>query len=333
MIPDHLSRFTKPIPVLGGQGHVALIDVMGDDARVADAARTSYQGDAALRETRNTTADAALIRRLLRDRHTSPFEHAHLTIHVRCPMDVWRQWVRHRTANVSEYSTRYKQAIDDALTTAPDAWRAQAKDNKQESSGFVTEWPEGWTVQPFQVKNPDGTLSERFHVRDQTGEIVCSDQSPGERLSCLESYVQDHTRQAYEERLRFGVAREQARKDLPLSTMTEAVWTCDLHNLLHFLSLRMDPHAQQEIREYANVIAKIVEAWCPATWSAFVDWRLEAITLSGPEIRALRTLLGEIDGGGESTQTIATVGLRGALYKGEIPPSELPSFLRKLGLE
>lgn len=324
MLPDHLQKFATPQPVLNGQGHIVLIDVMGDDARVADAARTSYQSNAALREARDTGEDATLIRQLLRDRHTNPFEHAHLTLHVRCPMDVWRLWIWHQTASVSEYSTRYKEAIDDALKTDPDTWRSQSKNNKQGSAGWVTEWPEGYRVEKDDymefVSTPGGG---RINVANV-----------GQYLSLREMFLQHKAREVYEERLAFGIAREQARKDLPLSTMTEAVWTIDLHNLFHFLSLslRLDPHAQQEIREYATVITQIVEAWCPATWAAFKDWRLEAVTFSGPEIRSLRALLGEISNE-TNAREISAIGVRDALYKGEIYPSELLDFLRKLGLE
>jgi len=244
-------------------------------------------------------------------------------------MDVWRQWIRHRTANVSEYSTRYKLAIDDALTTEPDAWRAQSKDNKQGSSGFVTEWPEGYALDRHA-----GGLDVLWHsgegVAIQGGGDLNGNVTPGEYLTQRERQVQFHAREVYEERLLFGVAREQARKDLPLSTMTEAVWTCDLHNLLHFLSLRMDPHAQQEIREYANVIAEIVKAWCPATYEAFVDWRLEAVTFSGPEIRALVHALGAIDPQ-EEDELYRVAGKQ--MEQAGIATSEISTFFHKLGRE
>jgi thymidylate synthase (FAD) len=167
-----------------------------------------------------------------------------LKLHVRVPMDAWRQWIRHRTASVNETSTRYSVAIDAAQRTAPDQWRIQAENNKQGSDGFA-------------------------------------DPELGARLTADETAIQDQVRAVYNARLEAGVAREQARKDLPLCTYTEAYWKIDLHNLLHFLALRMDPHAQLEIREYANVIGReIVARWVPLVWEAFEDYRLGATYFS-----------------------------------------------------
>jgi len=150
-----------------------------------------------------------------------------IKLHVRVPMDCWRQWIRHRTANVNEYSTRYSIAIDAAKSTKPDEWRLQGFINRQGSEGEL-------------------------------------DRSEGERLSDRESEFHKLSREVYQDRLDVGVAREQARKDLPLATYTEAYWKIDLHNLLHFLALRMEGHAQYEIREYANVIGhQIVAKWVP----------------------------------------------------------------------
>ena len=170
---------------------------------------------------------------LMKNRHTSPFEMCELKLHVRVPMDCWRQWIRHRTASVNEYSTRYSVAINHAATTPPHMWRTQSKDNKQGSGDFL----------PKDV---------------------------GAALTLGEKNLHHHARKVYMARLEAGVAREQARKDLPLSTYTEAYWKIDLHNLLHFLKLRMDHHAQREIRSYANMIGyQIVARWCPITWDAF----------------------------------------------------------------
>jgi thymidylate synthase (FAD) len=163
-------------------------------------------------------------------------------------MDCWRQWIRHRTANVNEYSTRYSIAIDAAQTTQPDEWRLQGVINRQGSEGRL-------------------------------------DQAEGERLSRQEAEFHAASRQMYEERLEAGVAREQARKDLPLATYTEAYWKVDLHNLLHFLALRMEAHAQYEIREYANTIGhQIVAKWVPMAWEAFLDYRMNSMALSEMEI-------------------------------------------------
>lgn len=237
-----------PFPVLD-DGLVRVVDYMGDDAAVVQAARVSYgQG------TKAVSDDRGLIRYLLRHRHTTPFEMCELKLHVRVPMDAWRQWIRHRTASTNETSTRYSVAIDAAQRTAPDRWRLQAANNKQGSDGFA---------------DPD----------------------LGARLSQQEAELQDRARQVYNGRLEAGVAREQARKDLPLCTYTEAYWKVDLHNLLHFLALRMDPHAQQEIRDYATVIGReIVARWVPLVWEAFEDYRLGAKFFSRLEAEILAAL-------------------------------------------
>lgn len=228
----------KKLPVLD-DGFVTLVDVMGDDQSVVQAARVSY-GEG----TRKVSDDRGLIRYLLRHRHTTPFEMVELKFLVRVPMDCWRQWIRHRTANVNEYSTRYSLAIDAAQTTASDAWRTQSAQNRQGSGDTL-------------------------------------DADVGAELSSEEAEFHETARRLYQRRIETGVAREQARKDLPLSTYTEAYWKIDLHNLLHFLALRMDDHAQLEIREYAATIGRgIVQPLFPLVWEAFEDYRLGGVFLS-----------------------------------------------------
>lgn len=227
-------------------GFVCLVDVMGNDASIVQAARVSY-GDG----TKHVNDDRNLIRYLMRHRHSTPFEMAEIKLAVRVPMDCWRQWVRHRTANINEYSTRYSNAIDSASTTAPDGWRIQSSSNNQGSEG-----------------NIDTTL--------------------GSQLSDAEAKLLSYSREVYEHRISNGVAREQARKDLPLSTYTEAYWKIDLHNLMHFLALRMDSHAQLEIRQYATIIGEeIVKPLFPLVWEAFEDYRLYGMFLSRIELIAL----------------------------------------------
>ena len=228
----------KKFPVLD-DGFVALVDCMGDDGSVVQAARVSY-GEG----TRKVSDDRQLIRYLLRHAHTTPFEMAELKFVVRVPMDCWRQWIRHRTASVNEYSTRYSLAIDSMQSTHDDEWRSQAANNRQGSAGLLP-------------------------------------RSAGHNLTQSEQELQSLARRVYEERLAAGIAREQARKDLPLSTYTEAYWKIDLHNLLHFLALRMDSHAQLEIRLYAEAIGRqIVQPLFPLVWEAFVDYRLESMRLT-----------------------------------------------------
>lgn len=237
-----------PIKVLD-DGFVRVVDYMGSDSSIVQAARVSY-GDG----TKQVHEDDGLIRYLMRHWHSTPFEMCELKLHVRVPMDCWRQWIRHRTASVNEYSTRYSEAIDSAQTTLPGEWRLQSGSNKQGSDGYAP------------------------------GEV-------GAKLTDAEAEFQASARRLYEARLEAGVAREQARKDLPLSTYTEAYWKIDLHNLLHFLWLRMDGHAQKEIRDYATVIGEeIVSKWCPLAWNAFKEYRINGMHLTGREIAVLSEL-------------------------------------------
>ena len=231
----------RPLPVLD-DGYVRVVDYMGSDAAIVQAARVSYGAG-----TRRVSEDRTLIRYLLRHRHTTPFEMCEIKLHVRVPMDCWRQWIRHRTANVNEYSTRYSLAIDAASRTDAGQWRLQSAVNRQGSAGLL-------------------------------------DAEVGARLSAREREHQERARELYQERLDAGVAREQARKDLPLSTYTEAYWKIDLHNLLHFLGLRADHHAQEEIRAYATLIGEqVVSRWVPAAWEAYLDYRAGALLLTRVE--------------------------------------------------
>lgn len=245
-VPELDELLGKKFKVLD-DGFIRVIDYMGSDESIVQAARVSYG-----KGTKKVSEDRGLIRYLLRHRHTTPFEMCEIKFHVRVPMDCWRQWIRHRTANVNEYSTRYSIAIDAAQKTQPKEWRSQSSRNKQGSGIYLAE-------------------------------------SEGTELTAKEDWLQKKIREVYDERLNKGVAREQARKDLPLSTYTEAYWKIDLHNLLHFLSLRMDSHAQFEIRSYANIIGEeILKKWCPIAWDAFLDYRLDALQLSKIELEIIK---------------------------------------------
>jgi thymidylate synthase (FAD) len=260
-VPDLNDILGKPFKVLD-QGFVRVVDYMGGDASIVQAARVSYGTG-----TKKVHEDRGLIRYLMRMRHSTPLEMCTIKLHVKVPMDTWRQWIRHRTFSVNEYSTRYSIAIDDCQQTAPDEWRFQSKGNRQGSGDFL-------------------------------------DEAAGAKLSEGEAWLQQHARSTYEERIEAGVAREQARKDLPLSTYTEAYWSGNLHNLLHFLGLRMDSHAQKEIRDYANIIGnEIVSRWCPHVWEAFQDYRLGGMFLSRAEVEALRVHMGGL--------TVGTGNLQG----------------------
>ena len=243
----------KKFPVLN-DGFVCLVDIMGDDAAVVQAARTSYGSG-----TKIISDDRSLLRYLMRHYHTTPFEMVEMKFMVRVPMDTWRQWIRHRTASVNEYSTRYSEAIDSQQTTMASDWRSQSTDNKQGSNGYLSA-------------------------------------QHGQLLSLQETSLHELATTLYQQRLKFGVAREQARKDLPLSTYTEAYWKLNLHNLLHFLYLRMEEHAQKEIRDYATVIGEqIVSKLLPNTWEAFEDYRRKAVHFSRLELIALKEILETVD--------------------------------------
>lgn len=244
MLRDELlERFAEPIKVLD-HGFVRFIDSMGDDAAVCQAARVSYGAG-----TKTVHEDRGLIRYLMRQHHTSPFEQCEIKLHCKMPIFVARQWVRHRTFHLNEYSGRYSEMPDQMYR--PEKWRGQGKVNKQGSSGDM-------------------------------GTVI------GPLVSGAQKKIQKAIREDYEYRLESGVAREQARIDLPLSQYTEWYWKGDLHNLFHFLRLRLDVHAQYEIRVYAEAIAEIVKVWVPECWSAFVDYRRDAYTLSRMEVELMK---------------------------------------------
>jgi thymidylate synthase (FAD) len=257
---EALSRATSPeldkilgVPLKAlDDGFVRVVDYMGTDESIVQAARVSYG-----KGTKTKSNDRELIRYLMRHKHTSPFEMCEIKFHIRVPMDTWRQWIRHRTANVNEYSTRYSVAIDSSYKTVPGEWRMQATNNKQGSAGFF-------------------------------------DAAAGEGLTKKEAEIHQLVVAEYKRRIEMGVAREQARKDLLLSTYTEAYWKIDLSNLLHFLALRMEKKAQLEIRTYSELIGnEIVKKWCPFAWEAFKDYVLDTLPLSKTEQKILIAVSGK----------------------------------------
>jgi len=275
-------------------GFVRVVDYMGDDQSIVTAARVSYGSG-----TKKVQDDRSLIRYLMRHAHTTPFEMCEIKLHVRVPMDTWRQWIRHRTASVNEYSTRYSLAIDAAQRSKPSEWRLQSQDNKQGSAGYLSE-------------------------------------VTGKELSLEEAELHMRARRVYERRLKAGVAREQARKDLPLSTYTEAYWKIDLHNLLNFLYLRMHKHAQEEIRSYADLIGhEIVAKWVPIVWEAFVDYRKNAVTFS--RIEAM--IVGAIAAGksAEAKSLAEEFGMLNRSEDGKLRPNrerrELEEKLTAMGMK
>jgi thymidylate synthase (FAD) len=260
----------KVFPVLD-DGHVILKDVMGDDHSICDDARQTTGSSG-----RDFDDDRNLIRYLVRNQEMSPFEMATIKFHLRLPMETVWHLTRYRTAKLQVYSGRYREMIDSMHKTASYQWRLQAKGNRQGSSGMVTEWPK--------------------ELRTDGHEAKGRCESPGTYLSRREEQLHQIARQVYKERLAFGVAREQSRKDLPLSIYTEMVWKFDLRNLLWCLYERMSDHdhgkrAQWETSQYANVIGnEIVARLFPVTWSAFQDYVLNSLTLSSLDIHVIAQL-------------------------------------------
>ena len=257
-VPDMEDILHVPFPVLD-HGFVRIVDYMGDDGAVVQAARVSYG-----RGTRQVREDRGLIRYLMRHRHTTPFEMCEIKVHVKLPIFVARQWIRHRTANVNEYSARYSVLDREFYIPAPEHLAAQSSDNRQ-GRGLVLEGEEAAEV--LDILSADATRCHENYER------------------MLES---DNTDAKDGEAGRRGLARELARMNLTLNTYTQWYWKVDLHNLMHFLSLRADPHAQYEIRVYAEVLLDLMARWVPIVHEAFEDYRRGGIFLSRPAAEVLR---------------------------------------------
>jgi len=248
-VPAAESLLDREVRVLD-KGFVRLVDYMGGDDRIVQAARVSYgEGTKSYRE------DAGLIDYLLRHEHTSPFEQVILTFHVKLPVFVARQWIRHRTARVNEVSGRYSVMKDEFYVPAPGDLAAQSEDNKQ------------------------GRASEAM------------DEASAGKVRELLEQGQREAYGEYSDLLDTGLAREIARINLPLSLYTEWYWQIDLHNLFRFLSLRLDPHAQKEIRLYAAVLLDAARAVAPSATASFERHLLSGVRFSGTEMEELRRLL------------------------------------------
>lgn len=250
----------EPVPVLD-HGFVRVIDYMGDDAAIVQAARVSYG-----KGTKKITNDRGLIRYLMRHRHTTPFEMCEIKFHVKLPVFVARQWIRHRTANVNEYSARYSILDREFYIPAPEQLAAQSVANRQ-GRGDVLEGEEAARVLAM--------------LRDDAAQ--CYDHYE----EMLNEDADGNPRDAK----RPGLARELARMNLPLNIYTQWYWKVDLHNLLHFLSLRADPHAQYEIRVYAEAMLDMVRRWLPIACEAFEDYAVGGAHLSRNGIDIVRRML------------------------------------------
>jgi thymidylate synthase (FAD) len=250
----------QPIPVLD-HGFVRVIDYMGDDGAVVQAARVSYG-----RGTRQVSEDRGLINYLMRHRHSTPFEMCEMKFHVKLPIFVARQWIRHRTANVNEYSARYSILDKEFYVPAPEHLAAQSTANRQ-GRGDLLEGEDAARV--LDLLREDSIRSYDHYVE------MLNEREDGSAI----------------DEGRAGLARELARMNLPLNFYTQWYWKIDLQNLLHFLSLRADPHAQYEIRVYAEAMLDVVKRWVPITYEAFLQHRLHAATLSAAALDVVKRML------------------------------------------
>lgn len=235
------------------KGFIRLVDYMGDDSSIVQAARVSYG-----KGTKTVNQDRGLIRYLMRHKHTTPLEMVEFKFHVKLPIFVARQWIRHRTANVNEYSGRYSEMKDDFYIPEADNIRPQSSNNKQGRADYSFD--------------SDKTKDLQKGIEKFQGDAF------------------DH----YTELLESGLAREISRINLPLSNYTEWYWKIDLHNLFHFLKLRLDSHAQYEIRVYAEAMAELVKAAVPVAYEAFEDYILNARNFSGIELLIVKEMLGDL---------------------------------------
>ena len=259
-VPGLEEILYQALPALD-HGFVRVIDYMGDDAAIVQAARVSYG-----RGTKKVREDAGLIRYLMRHRHTTPFEMCEIKYHVKLPVFVARQWIRHRTANVNEYSARYSILDREFYIPAPQHLAAQSTVNRQ-GRGDVLEGAEAARVLAMLKEDAERNYdhyAEMLNERED-GSIVDEKKS--------------------------GLARELARMNLTLNVYTQWYWKTDLHNLFHFLSLRADAHAQYEIRAYADVMLETVKRWVPAACEAFMDYRMGGFGLSAKALAAVKRML------------------------------------------
>jgi len=250
----------EPLPVLD-HGFVRVIDYMGDDAAIVQAARVSYG-----RGTRKVSEDRGLINYLMRHRHTTPFEMCEIKYHVKLPIFVARQWVRHRTANVNEYSARYSILDKEFYIPAPEHLAVQATTNRQGRGAAI-----------------DGEAAKRaLDLLRRDAEAAYAGYA---------ALLNEDPSGAPIDPGRPSLARELARINLSLGFYTQWYWKTDLHNLLHFLSLRADPHAQYEIRAYAEVMLDTLKRWVPMTYAAFLEYRMNAALISATGLMVIRRMI------------------------------------------
>ena len=250
----------EPVSVLD-HGFVRTIDYMGDDAAVVQAARVSYG-----KGTKKVSDDAGLINYLLRHRHTTPFEMCEIKFHIKVPIFIARQWIRHRTANINEYSARYSVLDREFYIPSLDQLASQSTQNHQ-GRGDVLDGAEANEV--LQILKEDSIRNYDHYVE------MLNEDPDGNKI--------DEDRN--------GLARELARMNLTLNAYTQWYWKIDLHNLLHFLSLRADAHAQYEIRVYADAMLETVKRWVPITYEAFQQYRVGGVNLSAAALTVVKKML------------------------------------------
>ena len=258
--PELESILYKPIEVLD-HGFIRVIDYMGDDTSIVQSARVSYG-----KGTKQISNDKGLIKYLMRHRHSTPFEMCEIKFHIKLPIFIARQWIRHRTANVNEYSARYSILDKEFYIPSPENLAAQSATNNQ-GRGDVLTTEEASNVIDILRRDAEQTYSNY--------ETLLNENSSGETIDDNKA----------------GIARELARMNLTLNTYTQWYWKIDLNNLLHFLALRADGHAQYEIRVYADAMLDIVRKWVPLTYAAFEDYRVGGTEVSAKEINLIKKLI------------------------------------------
>ena len=259
-VPALEEMLYEPLPVLD-HGFIRVVDYMGNDEAIVQAARVSYG-----RGTRRTSEDQGLINYLMRHRHTTPFEMCEIKYHVKLPIFVARQWIRHRTANVNEYSARYSILDNDFYIPAPEHLASQATTNRQ-GREQVLEGAAAQRVLDLLSKDAERAYKGYIELLNEDGSGAPIDPASP------------------------GLARELARLNLTLGFYTQWYWKTDLHNLMHFLSLRADPHAQYEIRAYAKAMLGTLARWVPMTYAAFLEYRMNAALISATGLAVIRRLL------------------------------------------
>ena len=259
-VPALEALLFTAMPLLD-HGFIRVVDYMGDDDAIVQAARVSYG-----RGTRRVSEDAGLIRYLMRHRHSTPFEMCEIKLHVKLPIFVARQWIRHRMANVNEYSARYSVMDREFYIPAPEQLAAQSAVNRQ-GRGDVLQGEEAADILDLLRQDAARNYDHYMHMLNEAPDGTPADAG------------------------RQGLARELARMNLTLNAYTQWYWKTDLHNLLNFCALRADSHAQYEIRVYADAILDMVRAWVPAAYAAFRDYRLGAMTFSAQMLAVIRRRL------------------------------------------